>query len=198
MTSGTRLPAFQGQIMKAAPKAAGTAASSKPAADYVVKDISLAEWGRKEIAIAETEMPGLMATREEFGPEQPLRGARICGSLHMTIQTAVLIETLKSLGADVRWASCNIYSTQDHAAAAIAAAGTPVFAIKGESLKDYWDYTHRIFEWSDGGSPNMILDDGGDATLLIPLGLRAEQGDTKFLDTASNEEEEVLYAAIKA
>ncbi len=143
-------------------------------------------------------MPGLMATRAEYAATQPLKGARIAGSLHMTIQTAVLIETLKALGADVRWASCNIYSTQDHAAAAIAAAGTPVFAVKGESLKDYWDYTHRIFEWSDGGSPNMILDDGGDATLLIHLGLRAEQGDTKFLDTASNEEEEVLYAAIKA
>ena len=129
-------------------------------------------------------MPGLMATREEFGAEQPLQGARIAGSLHMTIQTAVLIETLKALGADVRWASCNIYSTQDHAAAAIAAGGTPVFAVKGESLKDYWDYTHRIFEWADGGTPNMILDDGGDATLLVHLGLRAEKGDTGFLDTA--------------
>src|SRR5271155_5056412 len=166
-------------------------------ADYVVKDIELAEWGRKEISLAETEMPGLMATREEFGPTQPLKGARIAGSLHMTIQTAVLIETLIALGADIRWASCNIYSTQDHAAAAIAAQGIPVFARKGESLTDYWDYTHRIFEWSDGGSPNMILDDGGDATLLIHLGLRAEKGDTKFLDTASNEEEEVLYASIK-
>jgi adenosylhomocysteinase len=166
--------------------------------DYAIADIKLADYGRKEIAIAETEMPGLMATRAEYAKSQPLKGARIAGSLHMTIQTAVLIETLKSLGADVRWASCNIYSTQDHAAAAIAATGTPVFAIKGESLKDYWDYTHRIFEWSDGGSPNMILDDGGDATLLIHLGQRAENGDTKFLDTASNEEEEVLYAAIKA
>jgi adenosylhomocysteinase len=165
--------------------------------DYVIADIGLADWGRKEIAIAETEMPGLMATRAEFGPSQPLKGARVAGSLHMTIQTAVLIETLKALGADVRWASCNIYSTQDHAAAAIAAAGTPVFAVKGESLEEYWDYTHRIFEWSDGGAPNMILDDGGDATLLIHLGLRAEQGDIAFLDTASNEEEEVLYAAIK-
>ena len=144
-------------------------------ADYVVKDIGLAEWGRKEIAIAETEMPGLMATREEFGPEQPLRGARIAGSLHMTIQTAVLIETLEALGADVRWASCNIYSTQDHAAAAIAAGGTPVFAVKGESLEEYWDYTHRIFEWDDGGTPNMILDDGGDATLLVHLGMQAEK-----------------------
>ncbi len=165
--------------------------------DYVVHDIGLAEWGRKELNIAETEMPGLMATRAEYGPTQPLKGARIAGSLHMTIQTGVLIETLKALGADVRWASCNIYSTQDHAAAAIAAAGTPVFAIKGESLEDYWDYTHRIFEWSDGGSPNMILDDGGDATLLIHLGLRAENGDVAFLEKATNEEEEVLFAAIK-
>ncbi|MBY6240896.1 adenosylhomocysteinase [Methylosinus sp. Sm6] len=165
--------------------------------DYVVADIGLAEWGRKELDIAETEMPGLMATRAEYGPSQPLKGARVAGSLHMTIQTAVLIETLKALGADVRWASCNIYSTQDHAAAAIAAAGTPVFAIKGESLEDYWDYTHRIFEWGDGGAPNMILDDGGDATLLIHLGLRAENGDTAFLDKATNEEEEVLFAAIK-
>jgi adenosylhomocysteinase len=165
--------------------------------DYKVQDISLSGWGRKEIAIAETEMPGLMSTRAEYGASQPLKGARIAGSLHMTIQTAVLIETLKALGADVRWASCNIYSTQDHAAAAIAAAGTPVFAIKGESLEDYWDYTHRIFEWGDGGTPNMILDDGGDATLLIHLGLRAENGDTAFLDGATNEEEEVLFAAIK-
>src|SRR3984885_6882194 len=177
-----------------------TAAAAKTLspADYVVKDIGLAEWGRKEIVIAEVEMPGLMATRAEYGPKQVLKGARIAGSLHMTIQTAVLIETLKALGADVRWASCNIYSTQDHAAAAIAAAGTPVFAIKGESLKDYWEYTHRIFEWADGGAPNMILDDGGDATALIHLGLRAEKGDTAFLDKASNEEEEVLFAAIKA
>ncbi|QGM93706.1 adenosylhomocysteinase [Methylocystis rosea] len=165
--------------------------------DFAVTDLSLAEWGRKEIAIAETEMPGLMATRTEYGPSQPLKGARVAGSLHMTIQTAVLIETLKALGADVRWASCNIYSTQDHAAAAIAATGTPVFAKKGESLEDYWDYTHKIFEWGDGGCPNMILDDGGDATLLIHLGLRAEQGDVAFLETASNEEEEVLYASIK-
>jgi len=165
--------------------------------DYVVTDIGLAEWGNKEIAIAETEMPGLMATRSEYGASQPLKGARIAGSLHMTIQTAVLIQTLQALGADIRWASCNIYSTQDHAAAAIAAAGTPVFARKGESLEDYWDYTHRIFEWADGGTPNMILDDGGDATLLIHLGLRAEGGDTAFLDKASNEEEEVLFAAIK-
>ena len=165
--------------------------------DYVVKDIGLADWGRKEIAIAETEMPGLMAIRREYGKAAPLKGARVAGSLHMTIQTAVLIETLKALGADVRWASCNIYSTQDHAAAAVAAGGTPVFAVKGESLVDYWDYTHRIFEWGDAGTPNMILDDGGDATLLIHLGLRAEKGDTKFLDGASNEEEEVLYASIK-
>ena len=168
------------------------------AKDYVVADIGLAGWGRKELNIAETEMPGLMATRAEYGASQPLKGARIAGSLHMTIQTGVLIETLKALGADVRWASCNIYSTQDHAAAAIAAAGTPVFAIKGESLVDYWEYTHRIFEWDDGGTPNMILDDGGDATLLIHLGIRAEAGDTAFLDTATNEEEEVLYAAIKS
>src|SRR6266550_4124107 len=175
-----------------------TAAAKKPAfSDYVVKDIALASWGRKEIAIAETEMPGLMATRAEFGPTQALKGARIAGSLHMTIQTAVLIETLKALGADVRWASCNIYSTQDHAAAAVAAGGTPVFAVKGETLEEYWDYTHRIFEWGDGGTPNMILDDGGDATLLIHLGVRAEKGDTKFLDGATNEEEEVLFAAIK-
>jgi adenosylhomocysteinase len=167
-----------------------------PAADYVVKDIGLAEWGRKEIAIAETEMPGLMATREEFGPEQPLRGARIAGSLHMTIQTAVLIETLMALGADVRWASCNIYSTQDHAAAAIAAGGTPVFAVKGESLEDYWDYTHRIFQWSDGGGPNMILDDGGDATLLMHLGMQAESN-AGVIAKPTNEEEEVLFAAIK-
>ncbi|WP_237476874.1 adenosylhomocysteinase [Lichenibacterium dinghuense] len=166
-------------------------------ADSAIADIALAGWGRKEIAIAETEMPGLMAVRAEYGAAQPLKGARIAGSLHMTIQTAVLIETLKALGADVRWASCNIYSTQDHAAAAIAATGTPVFAIKGESLTDYWDYTHRIFDWADGGTPNMILDDGGDATLLIHLGIRAEKGDTAFLDTAGNEEEEVLYAAIK-
>src|SRR5271170_7487867 len=165
--------------------------------DYAIANIGLADWGRLEINIAETEMPGLMATRAEFGTKQPLKGARIAGSLHMTIQTAVLIETLKALGADVRWASCNIYSTQDHAAAAIAATGTPVFAIKGESLKDYWDYTHRIFEWADGGTPNMILDDGGDATLLIHLGLRAEQGETGLISKPSNEEEEILFAAIK-
>ena len=164
--------------------------------DYKVADIGLADWGRKELDIAESEMPGLMATREEFGPSQPLKGARIAGSLHMTIQTGVLIETLKALGADVRWASCNIFSTQDHAAAAIAAAGTPVFAVKGESLEEYWDYTHRIFEWADGGCPNMILDDGGDATLLIHLGMRAEK-DLSVLANPTCEEEEVLFAAIK-
>ena len=183
--------------MTAQSKAARNAAPANAAADYVVKDVSLAEWGRKEIAIAETEMPGLMAIREEYGPEQPLRGARICGSLHMTIQTAVLIETLKTLGADVRWASCNIYSTQDHAAAAVAASGTPVFAVKGETLEDYWVYQHRIFEWSDGGTPNMVLDDGGDATLLIHLGLRAERGETSLISKPVNEEEEILFAAIK-
>src|SRR5215468_8933002 len=163
--------------------------------DFRVADLALAEWGRKEIAIAETEMPGLMAIREEFAPEQPLRGARIAGSLHMTIQTAVLIETLKALGADVRWASCNIYSTQDHAAAAIAASGTPVFAYKGETLAEYWDFTHRIFTWADGGTPNMILDDGGDATLLVHLGARAETDRTAISHPASDEES-ALFAAI--
>ena len=165
--------------------------------NYHVRDIGLAEWGRKEIAIAKTEMPGLMAVREEYAAKKPLKGARVAGSLHMTIQTAVLIETLAALGADIRWASCNIYSTQDHAAAAIAAKGIPVFAYKGESLEEYWDYTHRIFEWADGGTPNMILDDGGDATLLVHLGVRAEKGDTAFLDKATNEEEEVVFATIK-
>ena len=165
--------------------------------DYIVADIALAEFGRKEISIAETEMPGLMATREEYGKSQPLKGARIAGSLHMTIQTAVLIETLTALGADVRWVSCNIYSTQDHAAAAVAAAGTPVFAVKGESLKDYWDYTRKLFEWGDGGVPNMILDDGGDATMFVHLGLRAENGDTAFLDKPESEEEEVFFALLK-
>ena len=165
------------------------------AQDYAVKDIGLADWGRKELDIAETEMPGLMALREEFGAARPLKGARVAGSLHMTIQTAALIETLGALGADVRWASCNIYSTQDHAAAAIAAGGTPVFAIKGETLEEYWDYSHRIFEWSDGGAPNMILDDGGDATLLLHLGKRAET-DASVIARPTNEEEEVLYAAI--
>src|ERR1700674_1364366 len=175
---------------------ASKTASKTASPDHVVKDLGLASWGRKEIAIAETEMPGLMATREEFGPTQPLRGARIAGSLHMTIQTAVLIETLAALGADVRWASCNIYSTQDHAAAAIAERGIPVFAVKGESLAEYWDYTHRIFEWSDGGTPNMILDDGGDATLLLHLGMQAESN-AAVLNHPGNEEEEVLFAAIK-
>ncbi|MEQ1651947.1 MAG: adenosylhomocysteinase [Hyphomicrobium sp.] len=165
--------------------------------DYIVKDLSLAEWGRKEISIAETEMPGLMATRSEYGAKQPLKGARIAGSLHMTIQTAVLIETLAALGADIRWVSCNIYSTQDHAAAAIAAAGIPVFAWKGESLVDYWDYTRKLFEWGDGGMPNMILDDGGDATMFVHLGLRAENGDTAFLDKPGSEEEEVFFALLK-
>ena len=170
--------------------------TTQNAQDYAVKDIGLADWGRKEIAIAETEMPGLMATREEFGPELPLRGARIAGSLHMTIQTAVLIETLTALGAEVRWCSCNIYSTQDHAASAIAATGTPVFAYKGESLEEYLEYSRRIFEWHDGGTPNMILDDGGDATMFVHLGLRAEQGDTDFLRHPGNEEEEVVFALI--
>ncbi|MES2408051.1 MAG: adenosylhomocysteinase [Pseudomonadota bacterium] len=165
--------------------------------DYVIADLSLAPWGRKEINIAEIEMPGLMAIREEFAASQPLKGARITGSLHMTIQTAVLIETLQALGAEVRWASCNIFSTQDHAAAAIVATGTPVFAVKGESLAEYWDYTHRIFEWPDGGYSNMILDDGGDATILLHLGTRAES-DISVLDKPGSEEERVLYAAIKA
>jgi adenosylhomocysteinase len=177
-----------------------TAAASARAADQAITDISLAAWGRKEIRIAETEMPGLMAIREEFSAAQPLKGARITGSLHMTIQTAVLIETLQALGAQVRWASCNIFSTQDHAAAAIAAAGTPVFAIKGESLEDYWDYTHRIFDFgaegTPGEGPNMILDDGGDATLLMHLGQRAEQ-DLSLIDSHSSEEERILYAAIR-
>ena len=170
------------------------AAPAKP--DYFVKDINLAEWGRKEIAIAETEMPGLMAVREEYKKQQPLKGARIAGSLHMTIQTAMLIETLKTLGADIRWASCNIYSTQDHAAAAIAAGGTPVFAYKGESLDEYWEFTHRIMEWADGGTPNMILDDGGDATLLVILGSRAEK-DASVIAKPTNEEETALFKAIK-
>ncbi len=165
--------------------------------DFVVADLGLADWGRKEIRIAETEMPGLMAIREEYAAAQPLKGARITGSLHMTIQTAVLIETLTALGAEVRWASCNIYSTQDHAAAAIAASRVPVFAVKGESLKDYWDYTHRIFEWPDGGYSNMILDDGGDATLLLHLGARAEK-DIGVLAKPGSEEETILFAAIKA
>jgi adenosylhomocysteinase len=165
--------------------------------DYVVADLALADWGRKEIRIAETEMPGLMAIREEYAASRPLRGARITGSLHMTIQTAVLIETLQALGAEVRWASCNIFSTQDHAAAAIAKDGVPVFAVKGESLEDYWDYTHRIFEWPDNGYSNMILDDGGDATLLLHLGARAEK-DISVVAKPSSEEETILFAAIKA
>lgn len=164
--------------------------------DYIVRDISLADWGDKEIAIAETEMPGLMALREEFGKAQPLKGARIAGSLHMTIQTAVLIQTLEALGAEVRWASCNIFSTQDHAAAAVARAGTPVFAVKGETLEEYWDYAHKIFEWADGGYPNLILDDGGDATLLCVLGPRAEQ-DASVLNNPQNEEEEALFKVMK-
>jgi adenosylhomocysteinase len=167
---------------------------SKSFADFKVADLALADWGRKEIAIAETEMPGLMAIREEFSRQQPLAGARIAGSLHMTIQTAVLIETLQALGAEVRWASCNIYSTQDHAAAAIAARGTPVFAYKGESLEEYWDFTHRIFEW-EGLTPNMILDDGGDATLLVHLGVRAEK-DRSVISKPANDEEFWLYSAI--
>ena len=165
--------------------------------DYIVKDISLAAFGRKELAIAETEMPGLMATRAEYGASKPLKGARIAGSLHMTIQTAVLIETLAALGADIRWVSCNIYSTQDHAAAAIAAAGIPVFAVKGETLEEYWDYTARLFDWHGGGMPNMILDDGGDATMFVHLGLRAENGDVGFLDKPSSDEEIVFFKLLK-
>ena len=166
------------------------------AQDYVVADIALADWGRKEIEIAETEMPGLMACREEFGRARPLNGARISGSLHMTIQTAVLIETLQALGAEVRWASCNIFSTQDHAAAAIASGGTPVFAVKGETLEDYWTYTDQIFQWSDGRPTNMILDDGGDATSYILIGARAEAGED-VLTNPGSEEEEVLFAQIR-
>jgi len=172
------------------------AVTNRVAADHHVADIAQADFGRKEIAIAETEMPGLMAVRDEYKGREPLKGARIAGSLHMTIQTAVLIETLVKLGAEVRWASCNIFSTQDHAAAAIAAAGIPVFAYKGESLEDYWEFTHRIFEWRDGGGPNMILDDGGDATLLVTLGARAEK-DPSLIARPANEEERVLYAAIE-
>ena len=173
-----------------------TITDMKLGSDYAIADINLADFGRKEIKIAETEMPGLMAIREEFAAKQPLRGARITGSLHMTIQTAVLIETLEALGAEVRWASCNIFSTQDHAAAAIAANGTPVFAIKGETLEQYWDYTHKIFEWADGGFTNMILDDGGDATLLLHLGTKAET-DQAVLNHPTSEEERILFAAIK-
>ena len=173
-----------------------TAAAQAKSRDYHVADIAHADFGRKEIAIAETEMPGLMAVREEYRKQQPLKGARIAGSLHMTIQTAVLIETLAKLGADIRWASCNIFSTQDHAAAAIAAAGIPVFAYKGESLPEYWDFTHRIFEWKDGGGPNMILDDGGDATLLVTLGARVET-DPSLIANPANEEELALYGSMK-
>lgn len=165
--------------------------------DYKIADIGLADWGRKELTIAETEMPGLMATREEFAASKPLKGARIAGSLHMTIQTGVLIETLVELGAEVRWASCNIFSTQDHAAAAIAARGIPVFAVKGESLEEYWQYTHKIFEWPGEQQANMILDDGGDATLLLHLGAKAEK-DISILDNPQSEEEHVLFAAIRA
>src|SRR5712672_1808322 len=165
--------------------------------DFRVADLALADWGRKELTIAETEMPGLMAIREEYAQQQPLRGARIAGSLHMTIQTAVLIETLQALGAELRWASCNVFSTQDHAAAAIAARGTPVFAYKGESLEEYWDYTHRVFEWPDNAYCNMILDDGGDATLLLHLGTRAEK-DASLIAKPASEEEKFLFAAIKA
>jgi adenosylhomocysteinase len=172
-------------------------AATKEFTDCKIADMSLAAWGRKELSIAEIEMPGLMAIRKEFAKTQPLKGARITGSLHMTIQTGVLIETLTALGAEVRWASCNIYSTQDHAAAAIAATGVPVFAYKGESLTEYWDYTHRIFEWKDGGYSNMILDDGGDATLLLHLGARSEK-DATLLDNPGSEEETCLFAAIKA
>ena len=177
--------------MSAVPKA------SADSGDYHVADLSLAEWGRKEIRIAETEMPGLMSIRAEYAATQPLRGARIAGSLHMTIQTAVLIETLEALGAQVRWASCNIYSTQDHAAAAIAVTGTPVYAYKGESLDEYWQYTHQIFEWPDGNFANMILDDGGDATLLLHLGVRAES-DQAELSNPGSEEETAMFASIKA
>ena len=165
--------------------------------DYIVKDMSLAPFGRKELDLAESEMPGLMAVREEFGASKPLKGARIAGSLHMTIQTGVLIETLKVLGADIRWVSCNIYSTQDHAAAAIAAVGIPVFAYKGETLEEYWDYTAKLFDWHGGGMPNMILDDGGDATMLVHYGLRAERGDVAFLDKPESDEEVIFFALIR-
>src|SRR5689334_8880384 len=187
--------------MNAVLKPSASPQTSANPADHAIADASLAAWGRKEIRIAETEMPGLMAIRQEFAKSQPLKGARITGSLHMTIQTAVLVETLQALGATVRWASCNIFSTQDHAAAALVAAGTPVFAYKGETLADYWDYTHRIFEFgakgSEGEGPNMILDDGGDATLLMHLGKKAEQ-DLSVLGKPTSEEETCLFAAIKA
>src|SRR5438046_6374494 len=169
----------------------------KPGQDYAIADISLADWGRKEVAIAEHEMPGLMAIRKKHASSQPLKGARIAGSLHMTIQTAVLIETLQALGAEIRWVSCNIYSTQDHAAAAVAVNGTPVFAKKGETLEEYWDYTHRLFTWHDGGGPNLILDDGGDATLLIHLGADAEKNSSILDRKAESKEEAILLASIK-
>ena len=165
--------------------------------DFKVADISLADYGRKELVIAETEMPGLMSTRAEYGKAQPLKGARITGSLHMTIQTGVLIETLTHLGAQVRWASCNIFSTQDHAAAAIAKAGVPVFAVKGESLEEYWDYTDKIFQWPDGGFTNMILDDGGDATMYILIGARVEEGETALIEKPESEEEIYFFKQIK-
>src|SRR5947208_4387343 len=171
--------------------------TARTTADYVVADLSLAEWGRKEIAIAEHEMPGLMALRRKYAASQPLKGARIAGSLHMTIQTAVLIETLQALGAEIRWVSCNIFSTQDHAAAALAVKGTPVFAKKGETLEEYWDYTHRLFTWRDGGTPNLILDDGGDATLLVHLGSDAESDATLLERAPGSEEEAVLLASIR-
>src|SRR3989440_2457855 len=175
----------------------GKANHTAPARDFVVSDLGLADWGRKEIAIAEHEMPGLMAIRKKYASSRPLEGARIAGSLHMTIQTAVLVETLQALGAEIRWVSCNIYSTQDHAAAALAARGTPVFAKKGETLEEYWDYTHRLFTWHDGGTPNLILDDGGDATLLVHLGCDAES-DASILDREpESEEEKILLASIK-
>src|SRR5262245_46206925 len=176
-----------------------TPAARRPAKgqDFEVADLSLADWGRKEIAIAEHEMPGLMAIRRKYAPTQPLKGARIAGSLHMTIQTAVLVETLQALGAEIRWVSCNIFSTQDHAAAALAANGTPVFAKKGETLQEYWDYTHRLFTWHDGGTPNLILDDGGDATLLLHLGADAEKDPSILNRKAESEEETILLASIK-
>jgi adenosylhomocysteinase len=176
---------------------AGERLAAKPGQDYVVADPSLADWGRKEIAIAEHEMPGLMAIRRKYAPQQPLKGARIAGSLHMTIQTAVLVETLQALGAEIRWASCNIFSTQDHAAAALAAKGTPVFAKKGETLEEYWEYTHRILQWHDGGTPNLILDDGGDATLLVHLGCDAESDPSVLDRPAESEEETILLASIR-
>ena len=174
-----------------------TQLNSQEFTDYLIKDLSLAEWGHKEIGIAETEMPGLMALQAEYGEAQPLKGARIAGSLHMTIQTAVLIETLIALGAEVRWVSCNIYSTQDHAAAAVADQGVPVFAHKGETLDEYWDFTHRLMDWHDGGTPNLILDDGGDATMLIMLGSQAED-DLSVLDNPGSEEEVALFKSIRA